>query len=181
MADTINGRCDPQYVIATPEAVFQSFQGRYFMGQTQLLLLGDGANAWGGLINPSESGVNLFINVFTVSNYSAFPFVAQAWFNSTVAGPNCMSTKVTSGNMALQPLPRPRIRLNYAEMVQEHPSGGVNPFNRIIPARSTNADVKAGEFIIPPGGSFLLYLVPPGACMVKARIAFGWWEECICD
>lgn len=181
MADTINGRSEPQYMIATPDSVFQAARGKYFLGQTQMLLFGDGCNAWGGLINPAESGVHLYINVFTVSNYSAFPFVAQTWFNAAVPGPSSMSGKVASGNMAIQPLPRPKVRLTFAEMVQDHPSGGINPFNRIIQARSTNSDVKEGEFIIPPGGSFIIYLVPPGACMVKARIAFGWWEECICD
>ena len=39
-----------------------------------MLISGQDLNAWGGLINPSDSGVNLFINVYTVTNFSETPF-----------------------------------------------------------------------------------------------------------
>lgn len=172
-----NSRCDiPQYTVSITDPVFQAMQGNYFLGQTRLLLFGDGMHAWGGLFNPPDSQVMLYVNTFNISNYSPYPFAAQTWFNSTVAGPYTISNKVTPANMAIQPLARPRVELQFAEGSPVHPSGGVNPFNRIIPPRSTEVECKAGLFILPPGSSFLIYLVPPGACLVRGRIAFGWWE-----
>jgi len=170
----------PSYTINIADSVFQAMQGKYFLGQTKLLLFGDGGHAWGGLINPPDSQVTLFINIFTVTNYSPYPFVAQIWFNSMITGPMTISNKVTPANFALHPRPKPRVELQFAESIPVHPTGGVNPFSRIVAPRSTMVDHKSGEFILPPGGSFLIYLVPPGACLARARVAFGWWEvdEC---
>jgi hypothetical protein len=175
------GRCDePPYIISMSDQVFQAIKGNCFFGQTKLMMFGENMKAWGGLINPPESHVNLYINIFTVSNFSTYPFCSQVWLNANMATPCNISNKVTPTNTALQPMPRPRVQLQFAESVTCHPSGGVNPFNRIISPRSTIEDEKGGSIIIPPGGSFLIYLVPPGACLVRARVAFGWWEEKFC-
>ena len=57
-------------------------------------------------------------------------------------------------NLALCPLPSPRVKLQYA----------------------TNEE---GKFIFPPGGSFLIFLSNPETPTSSAsgRVAFGWWEE----
>lgn len=176
-----SGRCDePPYIISMSDKVFQSMKGKYFLGQTKLIMIGEGMKAWGGLINPPESHVNLYVSMFTISNFSTYPFCSQVWLNANMPGPFNISNKVTSANTALQPIPRPRVQLQFAESVTGHPSGGVNPFNRIISPQSTMADEKSGSIIIPPGGSFIVFLVPPGACLVRARIALGWWEEKFC-
>lgn len=60
-----------------PNPLYQSLQGRYFVGQTETIRFGKGKNAWGGLINPSNSDVNLFVNAFTVTNHSNQPFIAE--------------------------------------------------------------------------------------------------------
>lgn len=184
MAEEMGGdkeRCNlSSYVVNISNPVFRAMQGGYFIGQTKLLLFGDKTFAWGGLVNPSDSEVNLFLNVFTVSNYSMYPFVCQVWFNASVPGHYALSGKVSPTNLTVRPSPEPAVQLQFAEMVADHPVGGVNPFNRIIPARSTIVDEKKGEIIIPPGGSIITYLAPPGQSMVRARVAFGWWEEPIC-
>jgi hypothetical protein len=52
-------------VVSIPITLFESSQGEYFVGQSELLVFGQGNNAWAGLINPPNSGVNLHVNVFT--------------------------------------------------------------------------------------------------------------------
>lgn len=59
-----------QEVVSIPVSLFKSMQGKYFVGQTEPLWVGNGLNAWAGLINPRNSGVNLYANVFTISNFS---------------------------------------------------------------------------------------------------------------
>jgi len=45
--------------------------------------------------------------------------------------------------------------------------------------QSTISDEKDGKIIIPPGGSFMVFLISPGMGSTAARIAFGWWEDAI--
>ena len=56
--------------------------GRYFIAQTGLLNFGNGYNAWGGIINPFESGVNLYIDIFTITNYSTQSFIGEIWLDT---------------------------------------------------------------------------------------------------
>lgn len=168
---------DPTYVVTVPVATYQATLGSYFMGQTKMLNFGDDANAWGGLYNPADSEVNVYINVFTISNYTACPFAAQEWFGATVAGPFAVSDKVMSANRILMPRPTPKGELRYSSQAAERPGGGINPFSRIIPREATLVDEKEGRLILGPGDMFLVYLVSPGAGPLKARVALGWWEE----
>lgn len=175
------GRCEtPPYFINITDPAYQSIQGNYFLGQTNMLVFGEGMHAWGALVNPPDSQVNLSIDNYSVSNYSTHPFVAQVWFNACVQCPFVLSNKVSVANTARQPLAKPRVQLQLAESVAVRPVGGVNPMNQIIPPRSTIKDDEGGKIILPPGGSFLVFLVPPGACLVRARIAFSWWETKFC-
>ncbi|MDR3593066.1 MAG: DUF6143 family protein [Negativicutes bacterium] len=179
--EAYDGRCEtPPYIINITDPAFQSIQGNYFLGQTSMLILGDGLHAWGGLVNPPDSQVNLSIDWYSVSNYSTQPFVAQVWFNACVQCPFVLSNKVSVANTARQPVAKPRVQLQLAESVAIRPTGGVNPLNQIIPPRLTVKDHDGGKIILPPGGSFLIFLVPPGACLIRARIAFGWWETRFC-
>lgn len=57
-------------VVSLPNPFAKSVERKYFLGQTETLTLGNG---WGGLINPLDSKVKLFVNVFTVINLSAEP------------------------------------------------------------------------------------------------------------
>lgn len=86
-----------------PNPLYQSLQGRYFVGQTDHIRFGKGKNAWGGLINPFKSNVNLFVNAFTITNHSNQPFEAEIWFNPIPPGKLMISNNVTP---ATQPFPR---------------------------------------------------------------------------
>jgi hypothetical protein len=153
--------------------------GNYFVGYADNLVFGQGTNAWGRLYNPIDSGVNLYVNVWTVSDISQGPFRAQFWFNATPPGTPIDSELVTPSNTAIQPLPEPRIKIQLASDVYGEPSGGVKAFVRRGQPETTLVETENGKFIFPPGGSFMIFLSNPETPDIKAsgRLAFGWWEE----
>lgn len=160
-----------------PNPLYQSLQGRYFVGQTEMIRLGKGKNAWGGLINPSNSDANLFVNAFTITNHSNQPIIAEIWFNPKPPGKPMISDKVSPANTSLSPLLKPKIKIEFAELIDGFPKGGVNVFNRIVSPKSTLASDEDGKFIFPPDGSFVIFLVSPNNEIVKAEVAFGWFEK----
>lgn len=160
-----------------PNPLYQSLQGRYFVGQTERIHVGKGKNAWGGLINPLKSDVNLFVNAFTITNHSDMPVEAEIWFNPLPFGESKISRNVTSANTALFPLPQPEVKIAYAEGIRGIPKKGVMAFRRIVPPNSTLASDEDGKFIFPPNGSFVIVLVAPDNGIVQAEVAFGWFEE----
>jgi len=168
----------PTTVVNITNPVYQSLKGRYFLGQTKPLAFGNGYNAWAGLMNPDDSGVNLYVSTFTVSNFASQSVLALVWLNGAVPGPYTVSKKVTPANTAIVPLPSPRVILQCGEMVTGWPVGGVNPFDQIVDPHSTLVDNKEGKIIIPPGGSFIVYLRASCNDPAKAKVAFGWWEDC---
>ncbi|MCE5286341.1 MAG: DUF6143 family protein [Pelosinus sp.] len=164
-----------------PISLFESSKGRYFVGQTELLNFGNDKNAVGRLYNPHHSQVNLFVNVITISNMTELDFLAQIWFNAKLPGKGTVSNLVTPSNTALCPSPKPKVLLQFADNLQGTPSKGVNPFDRVIPPITTVVDEEDGKFIVPPGGSFAVFLVGQGSHSFQGRIALGWWEEKIKD
>lgn len=171
-----------EYTVAVPINLAKSLEGKYFVGYADNLTFGLGTSAWARLYNPINSGVNLHVTVWTVSDVSESPFRAQIWFNASPPGVPQDSTLVTPSNTALCPLPTPRIKLQYAIKVTGEPTGGIKAFVRRGLPETTLVEDEQGKFIFPPGGSFLIFLSNPEAPEVEAagRIAFGWWEEPIC-
>lgn len=174
-------------VVSIPITLFESSQGEYFVGQSELLVFGQGNNAWAGLINPPNSGVNLHVNVFTITNLSEVPFTAHIWFNPTLpvkpycSGDDCInaivSNKVSNTNFTLHPLPKSKIELQFVQNFNGSFSGGVNVFNRIVPPETTLVEEEDGKFIFPPKKSFAILLESTGSQLLEARIAYGWWEK----
>lgn len=164
-------------VVNIPNPLYQSLQGRYFVGQTETIRFGKEKNAWGGLITSSHSDVKLFVNAFTITNHSNQPFVAEIWFNPTLPGKPQISNKITPANTTLSPSPNPKVKIKFAELVKGVPNNGVNAFKRIVPPNSTLASDEDGKFIFSSGGSFVIFLVSPGNEIVDAEVAFGWFEK----
>ncbi|OYD56411.1 hypothetical protein CGZ90_17670 [Fictibacillus aquaticus] len=160
-----------------PNPLYQSLQGRYFVGQTEHILFGKGKNGWGGLFNPFKSDVNLFVNAFTITNHSEQPFEAEIWFNPVSPGKPKVSKNVTPANTALTPLPKPEVKIAYAEFVDGTPKEGVMAFRRIVPPQSTLTSDEDGKYIFPPGGSFIIFLTSPNNEIIQAEVAFGWFEK----
>ncbi|MGI1659443.1 MAG: DUF6143 family protein [Desulfitobacterium sp.] len=170
---------NPFEVVSIPNSLSKSLQGKYFAGQTESLIFSNTTNAWGALINPVGSGVNLFANVYTISNFSDKPFVVQIWFNSNPPGPGTVSTKVSPANTALIPPPVPKVQIQFNQNVNGVPLGGVNVFDRVVPPGTTLVSEEDGKFIFPSGGSWVIFLTSPSSLETtfSAIVAFGWWEE----
>lgn len=171
------------YTVDVPINLAKSLEGKYFVGYADELSFGMGTNAWARLYNPPNSRVNLHVTVWTVSDVSESPFRVQVWFNASPPGTPQESSLVTPANTALCPLPKPRVKLQYATNVVGEPTGGIKAFVRRGQPETTLVDDEQGKFIFPPCGSFLVFLSNPETPELAAsgRVAFGWWEEPICQ
>lgn len=169
---------DPQKVIVLSDAVYHSYLGEYFLGQTNMITFGGGYNAWGGLINPVDSNVNMFLNAYTISNFSYKPLTAEGWLSSMLSGKAKVSTDYAAGNQSIIPPPIPKVKIQSSNFVLKRPTGGTYTFVRRVEAAETltKHDFQ-GMYIIPPGSSFTLFFLSPGKEHAQARVAFGWWEE----
>ncbi len=165
--------------VSIPIELYESLRGEYFIGYADNLTFGSGKSCWARLYNPRHSGVNLHVNVWTVTDISSAPFRAQFWFNAIPSGVISESTLVTPSNTAIYPLPKPEIKLQQASDVAREPEGGVKAFVRRGEAGTTLVDTENGKLIFPPGGSFLVFLslAEDQNIAAQGRIAFGWWEE----
>ena len=172
-----------EYQVDIPINLAKSLEGKYFVGYADNLSFGKGTSAWARLFNPPNSGVNLHVTVWTVTDISDSPFRAQIWFNAIPPGMPLESPLVTPANLAFCPPTSPKVKLQYATNVSGDPVGGIKAFVRRGLPETTIVDDEQGKFIFPPGGSFLVFLSNPEAPDLAAsgRIAFGWWEEPICN
>lgn len=174
----INKRRHPQKVIVLPDSVYHSYLGKYFFGQTDTITFGYGYNGWGGLINPSDSNVNMFLNAYTISNFSNESLTAEGWLSSVLPGKATVSPYFAAGNQTITPPPMPKIEIQNASSVSKKTIDGTYSFvRRVEPNQTLTKHDFQGMFIIPPGSSFALFFLSPGKEQVNTKIAFGWWEE----
>ena len=160
-----------------PVPLYKSLQGRYFVGHTpDLDFSGEDMQAWASLYNPPDSGVNMFVNVWTVTSYYS-GYRAELRLNARMPGRPSVSCFFTPTNTTLNT--RPKALITYAEDVTGEPHGGVFPYLRVGDAFTTLVSEEDSKFIIGEGGSFSILLSHPD--MPKARemanIAFGWSEK----
>ncbi len=182
-----NSGCDNIYkssypiskTVSIPVELYESTIGEYFIGYADNLTFGKGTSTWARLYNPPDSGVNLHVNVWTVTSISEAPFRAQFWFNAYAPGAPTESPLVTPSNTALCPLPRPKVKLEMASDVPGEPSGGTKAFVRRGEPLTTVVETENGKLIFPPGGNFLVFLslIDDTENTAEGRIAFGWYEE----
>lgn len=166
-------------VAGMPYSLYLSLQGKYFLGSSDELSFGNGRSAWAGLFNPPNSGVNLHVYFWTVSNTGPSPIRAQIWFNSYPPGQPMKVTTVTPGNTTLCPPPKPKIKLLQGSNVIGEPKGGQKAFVRRAQSNVTISDEEFGKFIFPPCGSFVIFLSNPETPTEPARatVGYSWWEE----
>lgn len=165
-------------VIELTNAVYQSYLGRYFLGQTDIMAFGGKYYAWGSLINPANSGVNMFLNAYTISNFSDEPVTAEGWLSSTLPGEGKKSMHFAAGNQSISPPLFPKVEIQDVSFVLETPIEGTYTFvRRVEPSQTLTKHDFQGMYIIPPGSSFALFFKCPGKENIQVTVAFGWWEE----
>jgi len=168
----------PIKVVDLTNPTFQAILGNYFIGQTEEIAIQGSNNAWAALINPPDSRVNLFFDIFTINNFSGQSFTSEIWLNPKLPGRGTMSPYITPSNLTISPPPKPRVKLLFNSQVQGIPTGGVNVFVRIASPNSTLiSDSSKGGIILGPGDSFAIFLRSPGLQKIPVRVAFAWWEE----
>lgn len=167
------------YVVDVPIQLAKSLEGKYFVGFVDSLTFGEGTKAWVRLYNPIDSGVNLHVSAWTISDVSESSYTAEIWFNSMPLGTPQESKFVICANTAISPLPQPQIRLQYLSDVKGIPSEGTMAFIRRGVKSTTMVSEEQGKFIFPPGGSFMIFILNPltPSQFASCSIAFGWWEE----
>ncbi len=163
-------------VVGIDYSVEKAFQGLYYIGHTPVLTLAQGANAWGAILNPAGSRANIYINVFTVSNYSGVPFQSQVWLNAPLDGAS-ESPHISPSNLAKRPIREPYARLLYAGGVLDGPDCGISLLSRVAQPNTTVVAEYGGTIVIPPGSSFTVYLFAPPVQRIRAELAFGFWED----
>ena len=157
---------------------YHALIGSYFIGQTGELNFGNGYDAWGGLINPKNSGVNLFFDIFTITNFSSQSYTAEIWLNAIIPEDSIISNTVTPSNQGIIPPPKPKAFMKYSDDVTETFEKGVNIFDRIVTPNSTLvSDSHQGSIIIGPGNSFSILLKSPNHQIITGTIVLTWWEE----
>ena len=166
-------------VVNVPISLYKSMQGRYFVGQTDTLWVASGSNAWAGLFNPCGSDIDLFANVFTISNFSNQYLTAEVWLNPRFpeAGSRSVSNMVSPANTALKPKPENKVDIRFIQSTEEVPKDGVNIYDRIVPPNGTLVSEEDGKFIIPAGGNYSIFIKSTNSELSKVIVAFGWWEE----
>lgn len=167
-----------QKVNVLPENVYHSYLGEYFLGQTDIISFGGEYNAWGALVNPAGSKVNMFLNAYTITNFSNGPLTAEGWLSTILPCGGKKSPYFAAGNQSIIPPPIPKVEIQNASFVPGKPSGGTYTFvRRVEPNETLTKHDFQGMYIIPPGSSFSLFFLSPGNIQVYGRVAFGWWEE----
>lgn len=172
----------PQKAIVLKDSVYHSFLGEYFLGQTDMISFGRDIQAWGGLFNPPDSGVNMFLNAYTISNFSNKPITVEGWLGAVLPGGAVISNHVAAGNQSIIPPKIPKVLIESGNYVIGTPISGTYTFvRRVEPSITLTKHDFQGMYIIPPGSSFDLIFLSPGEVDIKAKVAFGWWEEKRCN
>ncbi len=168
----------PLEVVDLTSPGWNARMGRYFIGQTEELHFGNGLSAWGGIINPRYSGVNLYFDIFTITNFGSQSFDAEILLNAIPPDNAFVCTRVTPSNQTMIPPPRPKAVMQQAENVHEVQQNGVDIFGRIVPPNSTLvSDSHQGSIIIGPGRTFSISLHSTEREIMTVTIVLTWWEE----
>ncbi len=176
--DRTPGRTPPQ-TAAMPYSLYRSLKGQYFMGYADNMYFEMDKSAWAMLYNPQDSGVNLFVNVWTMTDLYEPPTRVQIWFNSRMPGDAMESPLLTTVNFTMQPQPKPKAKLVQASNVTGEPDGGAKAYARRSLPGETIVKEEEGKIILPPGGNITVFISNSEGVNIPAytRVAYGWWEE----
>lgn len=166
-------------VVSIPVSLSKSIQGKYFVGQTNPLFVCNKKIAWAGLVNPCNSGVLLFANVFTISNFSDDYITAEIWLNTDFPENANISHMISPTNTALCPFPQNEVDIKFVTSTTVFPQDGVNIYKRIVAPNTTLVSEEDGKFIESPDGNYTVVIKSSSSILDKIIVAFGWWEQSI--
>lgn len=166
----------PEEIISISVPLYESMHGHYFVGQTDSLMVGDGSYSWAGLVNPHKSCSILYVNVFTISNFSNDYLTTEIWLNADFPNKATISKKVSPTNTALVTPAENNVDVKYIDSTTKLPYAGINVYERIVPPKTTLVSEEDGKFIVPPCGNYTLILKSSSSNPDKVVVAFGWWE-----
>lgn len=169
----------PVSVVNVTNPLSKSLMGKYFLGETDQLDPTDSNRTWAALINPPNSGVHLYFDVYVLSNLSNDKLVSQICFCSNLPTRGKQSHEVSTANLAFQPTPLPHGQIQFGSHLDTSSLAATPVSTRVIPSYSSVSSEKAGHWIIAPGKAILFTLTGSTDHPAPAVISFGWWEEII--
>ena len=167
----------PVNVVQLTNPFMKSMQGKYFLGETDQLSPNDSNRTWGGLINPHHSSVNLYLDIFVLSNLSDDKLVSQICFCCSLPTHGKQSHEVSTANLTLHPKPMPQGQVQFGSQLDTSALSAVPVSTRVVPSYSSISSEKAGHWIIGPGQAILFTLTSSMNHPSPAVISVGWWEE----
>lgn len=168
----------PEELVDLTSSGWNARLGRYYIGQTEEFHFGNEFNAWSGIINPRYSGVNLYFDIFTITNYSEEYYDAEIWLNAEPPTGVTKTSTITSSNQSVTPPHQPNAYMLQTEYMKGDLRKGTDIFGRIVTPNSTLvSDSHQGSIIIGPGGSISILLRSRGWNVVTSTIVLTWWEE----
>jgi hypothetical protein len=168
----------PEEIVDLTNSGYNARLGRYFIGQSKVLHFGNQQCAWSGIINPYHSGVNVYFDIFTITNFSEQSFIAEIWLNAEPPYGETKYSSITPSNQAIHPAPCSKALMQHADYLNDSFTEGVNIFDRIVTPNSTLvSDSHQGSIMIGQGGTFSILLKSCSREIVTAAIVLTWWEE----
>ncbi|WP_424769243.1 DUF6143 family protein [Paenibacillus sp. sgz302251] len=167
----------PVNVVNVTNPLIKSLEGKYFLGETDQLNPTDSNRTWGALINPPHSGVNLYLDIYVLSNLSDDHLVSQICFCSSLPTHAQQSHEVSTSNLTLQPKPLSRGQVQFGSSLDTTALAATPVSTRVVPAYSSVSSKKAGHWIFGPGQAILFTLTSSMSHPAPAVISIGWWEE----
>jgi len=165
---------------AIPHVAVMAAQCRYYLGQTEKMPIGEGTPCCGALVNPDDSGVQLHIQEYFITNCSSQPLEAQVWFGRTGAIPGAKtSAQISPGFVRLAGCPPAQGKILFSSAASETPPSSVAVSTQLLPPLTTSVFEKNGHWILDPGTAMMVFL---HAADVRENgkneclFAAAWWE-----
>lgn len=164
----------PTYTATVGEGIVQSSNCEYFYGMCPLIEFGKEYYAMIALANPRDSGVVLYMNKMSCSNYSGVPLQMMVYATGSIPCSLDVSNKVAPGNSECT-------EKNVGKIYYGRYSGimdGLDVDSRSIQPYQTHDGYPNGAIILHPGKAriYLLKVLNPRECAVT-NVAFAWWED----
>lgn len=165
----------PTYTATVGEGYIQSICCDYYYGTSPQINIGRGNDALVVLVNPRDSGIDLYLNKLSCANYSNSPIAVEVYTMATLGGEITQSDRIAPGNNGCD-FCNGEGQIFYGD--DNTISNGVQVYSRSIEAYRTSDGYPNGSIILQPGSTraYLIKVINPNETAV-ASLSFAWWEE----